>query len=177
MKGFDALVVLGARVLPDGRPSDALRYRVHTGVRLFHEGAAPLLLFTGAGAAGPPGAPSAGLPTEADVALRLATAQGVPEDRCLLERASMTTWENAAFSAPLLRERDARRVLVVTDRYHLFRALRCFWAHGIDAEGSPTVRDDGSLFVPRRYRYALSREAASLARRPLLLVTRPPRKR
>ncbi len=166
---YDAIVVLGARVYRGGGPSDALRYRVHTGARLYREGKAPLVVFTG-------GSPEpATTPTEAQVALRLALAEGVPLEVCLLEEESRTTWENAAFVAPLLRERSMARVRVVTDRYHLPRALRCFWAHGIAADGEPSRREDGSLFVPRRRATALVREAGALLQRPRLLTVKPPR--
>jgi len=44
---FDAIVVLGAGMKTDGRPGAALKRRVEQGVRLFKNGEAELLLFTG----------------------------------------------------------------------------------------------------------------------------------
>jgi uncharacterized SAM-binding protein YcdF (DUF218 family) len=161
-----ALVVLGARVAKDGRPSDALRHRAATAAALYHQGAAPRLLLCG-GAIG-------GAPPEAEVALGVVTALGVPEAACILESRSRNTWENAQFAAPLLRAHAPGRALVVTDRHHLFRALRCFWAQGVAADGAPSLRD-GVPFVPRRRRAAWAREAAALVRRPRLLWVRPVR--
>ena len=43
----DAIVVLGARTYADGRPSQALADRVRTGVELYHQGYAPLIIMTG----------------------------------------------------------------------------------------------------------------------------------
>jgi hypothetical protein len=48
----DAIVVLGARTYADGRLSDALRDRIATGVRLYHEGLAPCLIVSGPGRRG-----------------------------------------------------------------------------------------------------------------------------
>lgn len=61
------------------------------------------------------------------MAAHLARASGIPEERLLLEPHAESTWENAIFSARLLKLRgmDPRqlRVLVVSDAVHL---LRCF---------------------------------------------------
>ena len=48
----DAIVVLGARLRADGRPSAALEERVRAGVQLWQRGLAPMLCVTGGG---PPG--------------------------------------------------------------------------------------------------------------------------
>jgi uncharacterized SAM-binding protein YcdF (DUF218 family) len=42
------------------------------------------------------------------------------------------THENAVESARLLRERGIRKVLLITDATHLWRAERCFLAQGIE---------------------------------------------
>jgi len=60
-----AIVVLGARVLPDGTPSEALVARVHHAVALHRAGAGLRLVFSGAGA---------GAVTEAEVSRQLAIA-------------------------------------------------------------------------------------------------------
>ncbi len=166
-KRWDAIVVLGARVFRGGAPSDALRYRALTGAQRFLSEGAGCLVFSG-------GTHDAATPTEARVAMLLALKAGVPAEDCVLEEESRTTWENALRVAPLLRARGASKVLVVTDAYHLFRALRCFWSQGVKAEGAASHREDGSLFVPQRRLTALTREAAALLQRPRLLVSRPP---
>lgn len=60
------------------------------------------------------------------------------------EEASRTTWENALFSAPLLREAGVRRVLLVTLAAHLPRARWCFERQGFEVLGAPV----GFLGVP-----------------------------
>lgn len=71
-----------------------------------------------------------------------------------LEERSKDTWENAAFSAEILRELGIKRVYLVTNAWHMKRSLVAFRHFGIDAvpmasrfEGN--VEFDGSEFVPR----------------------------
>jgi uncharacterized SAM-binding protein YcdF (DUF218 family) len=107
---FDAIVVAGARVWRGGRPSRALSRRTQVAIELWKSGHAPLLVFTGGVGQHPP--------AEAEVAARLAREQGVPESALRIENRSRNTLENAAFARELL---GARRVLVVTDAYHVLR--------------------------------------------------------
>lgn len=53
------------------------------------------------------------------------------------ETSSRTTWENALFSAPLLREAGIERVLLVTTAAHLPRARWCFERQGLQVVGAP----------------------------------------
>lgn len=110
----DAIIVLGALVLPDGEPSGSLRARAAAAAALFHEGRAGTIVATGAHHQQPPG--------EAVVTRRLLLAAGVPDSAILLEEKSRNTHGNLLFARGLLP--DADRVLVVTEPFHLARALR-----------------------------------------------------
>lgn len=113
----DALIVLGARVLPDGTPSEALVARVERGVQLFQQGLAPRLVISGGGA---------GETSEAAIGRELALRAGVPESACLIETKSGSTFANAVHSVELLRPLGVTRVFVVTDDFHAFRAAAHF---------------------------------------------------
>ncbi len=128
---FDAIVIAGCRVDPDGSPSPALAGRVRLAVRLFREGRAPRLAFTG-------GVGTYG-ESEARVASDLATSLGVPREAQVLEDRSTTTEENARLLAALL-PRDAR-VIVVTDAYHVFRAERVFGRYFARAIGAGSIAE------------------------------------
>lgn len=142
--GYDAIVVAGCRVDPDGRASPALERRTLHAVSLWRQGVAPVIVLTG------------GLgthaPTEAEAAAVVARGAGVPEAVLLLEDRSTSTEENARYAAQTLVARGvaAPRVLVVTDSYHVFRARRVFGRYFDEAQGSgstprPWVRLRGSL--------------------------------
>ncbi len=154
-----AIVVLGARVLPGGVASSALRARVAHGVELFRQGLAPVLLFSG-GVGGSP-------PAEALVSRALAVAAGVPEGACAVETESLTTAQNARFSARLLGERGVKEILLVTDGYHLLRASRYFRKERLRVHVSPAVRDPG-VFPWRDRLYWTLREALAFVISPRL---------
>lgn len=122
---YDAIVVAGCRVWPDGRPSEALRHRTERAVELWRDGRAPVVLFTGGVGDHPP--------SEAEAAARYAATLGLPEGAVRLEDRSTSTEENARFAAA---RHPFRRVLVVTDTYHVLRARRVFGRHFAEAEAT-----------------------------------------
>jgi len=124
---YDLIAVLGAAVRPDGSPSAALRRRVEGAVAAYGEGAAPRLLMCG-------GAVGHATP-EAAVMRDLALARGVATDAVEIEDRSRNTFENAFNARAIMAARGWNRVLVVTDTFHLPRALYIFRKIGVDAEG------------------------------------------
>lgn len=72
--------------------------------------------------------------SEAAVYRQALLGLGVQADDLLLEPNSMNTWQNAQFSAPLLRQLGAQRVLLVSSATHLRRA-RLYFEHF----GTPVV--------------------------------------
>lgn len=125
---WDAIVVLGCRVFPDGRPSFALATRVRVAVELLTEGRADRLVLTG-------GVGEAGV-AEAEVAATLAESLGVPRSALVLETRSTSTELNARFAAEMI---EGRRVLVVTDAYHVLRSERVFARYFDEVRGVGTV--------------------------------------
>ena len=137
---FDAIVVAGCRVEPDGQPSLALQRRTRRAVDLWRRQIAPVLVFTGGVGTYPP--------SEARAAADYAQTLGVPAEVLLLEERSTSTQENARYAAELIGE--SSRVIVVTDTYHVFRAERVFGRAFAEAKGAgsvaaPHVRTRGAL--------------------------------
>ncbi len=118
--------------------------RVRHGVRLFHDGAANFLLMSG-------GRNARSTP-EAVLMRALAVAEGVPEASVVLESRSTRTLENALFSKAVMEERGWTRALVVTDGFHLPRALFAFRCFGIKATGSSPAKSWGKMTFKRRLR-------------------------
>lgn len=137
---YDAIVVAGAGVLENGEPSRPLAARVDLAARLFREGRAPRIVMTGGIGTHPP--------AEAEVGARRARELGVPASAILLESRSTSTEENAAFAAAMI-GRDAR-ILLVTDRFHVFRARRVFarrfdHVHAVGCVSHPWPRFRGAV--------------------------------
>jgi len=128
----DVIIVLGAALRSDGRPSPTLRRRLDHGIALYRSGAAPALLVTG-------GTRGGGASEAAEMA-RLATAAGVPDAALTVEPHARTTLENATHSARLMAARGWRRALLVTDGVHMPRARLAFRAAGVRATPAPVRR-------------------------------------
>ena len=133
-RGADVIVVFGARVLPDGQPSDVLADRTATAIALYHAGYAPRLLFSGG-----PGEPGSDT-HEVLTMKRMAREAGVPRDAILLDFEGLNTsrtvrnvaqrkinhsYERACNTRP--------RVLAVSNNYHLARIKWEFEQTGLAA--------------------------------------------
>lgn len=129
----DAIVVLGARVEPDGGPGPDLRVRTLHAVWLYKQGLAPYVVCTG-------GFQGDAL-SAAAVACRVAVAQGVPEGRALVADGSATTREDAARAAEVMAERGWTTAILVSHPLHLERARLLFTERGITVYPSPTSTD------------------------------------
>ncbi|MCP4350636.1 MAG: YdcF family protein [Desulfobacterales bacterium] len=125
---YDVIIVLGAAVLKNRRPSTALKRRLLHGVALLKQERAGYLLVTGGLGKYPP--------TEASVMKNLATEQGIPSEKIITEKKGTTTFNNVTECIQIMQERNWSKALVVSDSYHLFRALFLFRCFGIKASGS-----------------------------------------
>jgi uncharacterized SAM-binding protein YcdF (DUF218 family) len=72
----------------------------------------------------------------AEVMRRFLVANGIPQSAVVTETRSLTTRENAVFTAQLISAWPGRKVLLTSD-YHMFRAVRAFRAAGLDVVGRP----------------------------------------
>lgn len=150
----DVIVVLGARVQPDGSPSPTLKARAEHAAKLFKRGLAPTLIFSG-------GVGDFGN-SEASVARDVVVKLGVPPEACLLEEDSHSTKQNAQFTARLMRERALKSVIVVTDPSHLPRAKRLFSDEQLTVTGSPVMNAPRHVEPSERLYWTLREVAASL---------------
>jgi uncharacterized SAM-binding protein YcdF (DUF218 family) len=138
---YDIGIVLGAGLDPAGRPSAALRRRVAHAAALYGAGRLGMLLMTG-------GRPRRGI-TEAEVMRRLAEETGVPAAVIVTEDRSRDTLENALRCRAVIARRGWRSVLVISDAYHLPRAMFTFHRLGVVADGDavPGARPTAALLL------------------------------
>jgi uncharacterized SAM-binding protein YcdF (DUF218 family) len=130
----DAIVVLGAAQY-DGRPSAIYEARLEHAVELWRGQVAPILVFTG-------GKEQGDRFTEGGSGARWARQRGVPAEAVLVEERSRTTYQNLAGAKQALEDRDPdrdrHRIVVVSDPFHMFRAVKQAADLGMDAYPSPT---------------------------------------
>lgn len=141
----DAIVVLGCRILSSGRPAATAARRAATAARAYREGVAPYVIASGGR--------RWGSQTEARALSAELRRGGVPEEAILQDLWSFSTYENAIFSAALLRGLRGRRAAVVTCPWHMARALQNFRDAGVEACALPTPEAPPRLLV-RIYREA-----------------------
>jgi len=120
----DAILVLGARVWDSGQPSGVLKDRLITGVAAYEAGASDRLLMSG----------DHGQEDydEVNAMKDYALEQGIPSENIFMDHAGFSTYES------VYRARDifqVQTVLIVTQEYHLYRALYIARALGLNAYG------------------------------------------
>lgn len=127
---LDGLIVLGARLNPEGLPGRVARMRVEHALNLWlGDGGRCYLLLTG-GISGK--LPVSEARAMAEYALRWAEAQGGPElkerlSACLLlEERSRSTRESARHALSLVQRHRLHNLGLVTDVIHLRRACHLF---------------------------------------------------
>lgn len=124
LEDVDCIVVLGCGVRSDGSPSGMLSDRLQQGISLYESGASDRLLMSG----------DHGREDYDEVNLmkQIAMDSGVPSENIFMDHAGFSTYES------MYRARDifqAKKVLVVTQKYHMYRALYDAHKLGLDAYG------------------------------------------
>ncbi|CAN5175480.1 YdcF family protein [soil metagenome] len=154
----DAIVVLGAAQY-DGRPSPVLRSRLDHALELYRRGTAPRLILTGGTAPGD-------TVSEAVVSGRYLIRSGVPPEAVLTEQAGERSVQSLASVARMMRERNLRSAVLVSDRFHMLRLRLLAARFGIRVYPSPTPSSPIAANPREEWRHVL-RESVSV---PLALV-------
>lgn len=146
LSGADCIIVLGAGILDENTPSKMLNDRLLQGIELYRMGAADKIIMSG----------DHGRAEHDEVNLMksFAVERGVPSEDVFMDHAGFSTYES------MYRARDifqAKKVIIVTQRYHLYRSIYDARSLGLEAYG---VASD-----PREYAGQFFREARELLAR------------
>ena len=126
----DAIVVLGAAQY-NGRPSPVLRARLNHALSLYREELAPLVVVTG-------GVGRGDTTSEAVVGQRYLVSHGIPEGAVVAQGEGRTTMASMNAVTAWLHARGLRRVLLVSDPFHMFRLRLEARRTALEAYTSPT---------------------------------------
>lgn len=140
----DAITVLGAAQY-NGRPSPVFRARLDHAAALYQRGLAPLVLVTGG--VGPRDTLS-----EAHVGRDYLVRLGLPAEAVVPLAGGDDTYASLAQAKRWFGGRDSRRVLLVSDGFHMLRLRIIARRLGLvpftsPATGSPIRRNTGYLFA------------------------------
>lgn len=145
-----AIVVLGGGVYPPdeirrkAEPSESTFQRCLRAAEIYRKNPPrPVLVCGGKVNPGRSG------PTTAEVMRELLTQLGVNGDDVWLQDQSTTTYEDALYSAEILREENIQSVTLITEASHLERSVRCFEEQGL------TVQPVGCRYRATRLRWSI----------------------
>lgn len=142
----DCIIVLGCQVKSDGSLSHMLRDRLITGLEVYKVGAAPKLLMSG----------DHGQKdyNEVGAMKSYAVDNGAPSEDVFMDHAGFSTYETVYRAKEIF---GAKKVIIVTQRYHLHRALYIAEKLGVEAYGVSADLDIYSGQSMRNFREVLAR--------------------
>ena len=128
LEDVDCIVVLGCQVREDGSLSHMLRDRLLTALEVYEAGAAPKLLMSG----------DHGQKEydEVNAMKSFAMENGIPSENIFMDHAGFSTYETVYRAKEIF---GADKVVIVTQEYHLYRAL--YIAERMDMEAWGVAAD------------------------------------
>ena len=120
----DAVIVLGAQVKANGEMSKMLKERVNTGIEIYQAGLADKIIMSG----------DHGRKDydEVNTMKEYAMEQGVPSEDIFMDHAGFSTYETMYRAKEIF---EVERAIIVTQEYHLYRAIYNAETLGIEAQG------------------------------------------
>jgi uncharacterized SAM-binding protein YcdF (DUF218 family) len=143
----DAIVILGAAQY-NGTPSPVLKARLDHALHLYRKGYSKAVITTGSYGPDPNF-------SEAHVATEYLTEHGVDAADIITEQASLTTHDSIRAASLLVKSKDWKSVIVVSDGFHLFRTREMFEDEGIKAYTSPAPGSPIETSASQRFWYSL----------------------
>lgn len=124
LSDVDCILVLGCLVKNNGEPSHMLEDRLKMGVSLYNAKAAPKLLMSG----------DHGQKDYDEVSAMktYAVNAGIPSSDVFMDHAGFSTYESIYRAKDIF---QAKKIIIVTQEYHLYRALYIANALGLEAYG------------------------------------------
>ena len=144
---LDCILVLGCGIRPDGSPTPMLSSRITRGAELYQAGWAETVLLSGDDS----GEDYNELATMERVILDL----GVPQEVLVMDHAGFSTYESIYRAK---HEFGMQRVVIVTQAYHLYRALYLADALGLEAWGVAAAPRNDAGQIGRSLREILARD-------------------
>ena len=111
----DVIIVLGAKIHPDGTPSNTLGYRLDAAKEAFDRKRAPAIIVTG-------GQGKDENEPEAKAMKRYLVNSGIAQDVIFEENTSRNTIENLRNAKAIMKEKGYKTAVIATTDYHMDRA-------------------------------------------------------
>jgi vancomycin permeability regulator SanA len=139
-KTYDAIVVLGAGLKADGTPSNMLKDRLNGAIEIYKKGVAPKIIVSGDC--------SGEYYDEVSAMRKYCIDNGVPDGDIIRDDKGFSTYETMD---NVVRRMGYKKIMVVTQKYHIYRSVYIARRMGANADGFSTDSLD-YIFVAQRYR-------------------------
>lgn len=129
-KKADVILLLGCKVREEGVPSLLLEYRLEKALALYNEGYAGHIIVSGGQGDNEP-------MSEAQAMKNWLEAEGVPNSVIIMEDQSTSTYENLKNSKPIMEREGFKTAIIVSNDFHIYRALQMAKEFEIKASAAP----------------------------------------
>jgi len=145
LENIDCIIVLGAGV-SDNKPSKMLEDRLLTAINLYENNVSTKIIMSG----------DHGTDEydEVNIMKNYAIDAGIPSENIFMDHAGFSTYESIYRAKEIF---GVKRVVIVTQKYHLYRALYIAEKFGIEAFGVTTEPKEYSRQLYRELRELLAR--------------------
>lgn len=134
---IDCILVLGAGVR-NGKPTDMLADRLLTAIDLYNKNIAPKIIMSGDH--------SKANYDEVNIMKAFAIEKGVPSTDIFMDHAGFSSYESIYRAKEIF---EAKKIVIVTQKYHLYRSLYIANKLGVEAYG---VSADLRKYIGQSYR-------------------------
>lgn len=143
---IDCILILGCKVRSNGQPSPMLKDRLDRGIELYRAGASPIILMSG----------DNGSKTYDEVSAMesYTLEEGIPQNAIFKDHAGFSTYESMYRAKAIF---GAERILIVTQKYHLYRSLYIADRLGLKAWGTASDHQQFAGQTSRDLREILAR--------------------
>lgn len=142
----DCILILGAGVR-NGKPTPMLRDRLLTGIELYEKGAAKKIIMSGDHGSSDY--------DEVNTMRLFAAEKGVPEEDIFMDHAGFSTYDSVYRAKKVF---EANNIIIVSQKYHLYRALYVSEKLGVKACGVSANLNKYGGQLKREIREILARD-------------------
>lgn len=157
LEDVDCILVLGASVQNNEKPSLMLKDRLDRGIELYFAGCAPKLLMSGDH--------GSMYYNEVAVMKNYAIKAGVPSEDIFMDHAGFSTYESMYRAKNIFK---GKKIIIVTQRYHLYRSLYVAKKLGLDVYGvaAEDIEYSGQTYRDLREVLAISKDFCKVILKP-----------
>jgi len=133
LKNIDCILVLGAGIINNTRPTLMLKDRIEKGIELYKKGIAPKIIMSG----------DHGRKNhdEVNIMKNYAINKGVPSEDIFMDHAGFCSYDSIYRAKEVF---GAKKIVIVSQKYHLYRSLYIANKLGVEAYG---VKADARIYA------------------------------